>query len=328
MIARTYAQVAPELARVSGISGMRVTDARVLDRVNLAQEKLANEGDWVGTTARIRFCVQNECIALPYEFEALMHVALDRQNIPVLGKWFEFLGYGSGHQDKNATVLAAYERNESPVFSQPCGKRVRVYSFGDERVDNVRPSIRIFGTDTNDHPLRHEVSPGVFADGIDFVLNGDNVTNYADDETVIKTITQVKKPRTKFPVEVHYLDEDDVEFFGARYWHWVENPLFRIYYVPGVSAEGSTIHAIVRRRFIPVHADAPDTPMFITNLPALRKAVMSISKEDAGDILASQALLGSAVSDLKKEKSTYDRSLKPVVDPTHQVIGFRIPHVV
>jgi hypothetical protein len=330
VIPRTYNEVAAQLAKVAGHAGARVDDARVLEAVNYAQERLANAVDSVGSVARLRMCIYNSVVALPFEYEAAIYASLDREQVPVLGRQFEFLSYGPGHVDTTTDVLALVDRGEMPVTGQPCGKYLRVTSTEDERDSNGdRPVIIVHGLDTDGYPLRTVDGDGVFSNGIRLEINGDTAPFYSESTVLVQKITSIEKPSTKGAVDLTYRDPLTSDLsFGGRYWHWVTRPSYRIYYIPNVdTVDGTTLHVLARRRLIPITADTKDVPMLITNFPALRKGVQAYFAEEKADLAASEALFATAIRDLLDEKKTYDRSLKPVVETSHIVGAFAIPHV-
>lgn len=328
MISRTLGQVKPELARVAGISGMALTDSRLVDRINLAQETLITQGRWPGMLARLKFCAVGGSIVLPSGYDSIIKASIDRSAVRVESQWYEFLSYGPQQQDFLGWVDSFIDNGESPVVRQPCGKIVRVYSQGDERIEGERPSVIIRGIGEDGLPITSVVA-GETIDGVQVELRGDdNVQDWNDTAEQFWRITSVVKPRTKFPVEIYYVDALSAEYLGARYAAKDVNPSFRAYRVPSLGTAGeATVHVLARRRFVPVEDN--NDPMMITCLPALRSMMIAIQKEEAGELDASMVYQARAIEALKAESRAYFGATTVSVDFVGDSIAYgSIPHIV
>ena len=101
MIKRTFGDVKEELRRVAGQTGLVVDDDRLRIAVNLAQERLCTLGEWPYQYARIKFRQRGGVVALPTQYEAIVHSSINRQPVEVQPPWFEFLEHGPGPYQKN-----------------------------------------------------------------------------------------------------------------------------------------------------------------------------------------------------------------------------------
>lgn len=314
MIKRTWADVKTELARVAGQAGVRADGDSLRNYANLAQERLITAGEWPFCYARLKFAQYEGLIALPSEFEALIKADVDRSPVKVFDRWYEFLEYGPGQQDKQGWTASAIDRGESPVYRQPgaTAQVVRVTAAVDELVGDERRTVTILGYDGSGEWVRTEVD-GVWQDGETVELKGDQEENYADTETLFKVITQVIKPATNGAVSISYINEFEEETIAARYRHNEVNPTYRTYFLPSIATDTTAlVHALVRRRFTPVAADSD--LLLVTSLPALRLGVIGIAQQDAGKTVEAEQTFAIAAGILREEAKLYSGSPKPPLD--------------
>ena len=79
MLRRNYGSVKSALARVAGSTGMNITDARLMDYVNLGTEELMNEYDFPSVIDRLRFCL-TPCkwqFVLPSDYDRMLMCTVD-----------------------------------------------------------------------------------------------------------------------------------------------------------------------------------------------------------------------------------------------------------
>ena len=293
MTPRLFKDVKNELARVAGQTGFKADDPRLKDQVNLAQERLLQEGNWPGILERCCFCTYNGIIVLPEKYDTLVRVALDKTVRTVADNWYEFMEYGPGPQCPTGTVTTtAIDQGESPVVYQPEGKYLKVFGGG----------------------------ATVYADGLTVTLAPGSATTEAEKSaTTYKHITRVDLDSTGSQVELVYVDAAGNEFLGARYSGDTARPSLRMYKVP--AATGSqTCDALLRRRFTPVVDD--ETPLLISNLPALRNMLISLFKEETGELELAEAYLQRAVISMRAENRRYFGSEEPAMNISSSIHAF------
>lgn len=317
MIQRTLADVLPTLRRVAGQASMRADDPRLIEILNDIQERLLSEVDnAVGTLHRLKFCQYDRLVALPARYERIVKASIDRENAPVMDKWYEFMDFGPGHLDTGTQVNVLVDRGEAPVVRQSISVPavVRCYGYKDERVDGVAKKIRVMGFDENGIWVRSETD-GVWSDGIELSINGHDSENYADSTVKFSRVTQVIKPVTNGIVELYFYapDEEVPLTFAARYEYWETNPSFRLYFAANVP-EGSTaqVHVLAKVRHRPLLATTDK--LIISSLPALKKAMRAVAQEDADKISEAEANWSLAASILRKEAKAYYGSPRPAFD--------------
>lgn len=275
---RLYKDVKSQLARVAGQTGLTVGDPKLIEFVNLAQERLANRGNWPVFLKRLQVRIHDGILVMPDEFEAAQSVWRDGiGSLQLTDPWFNLSPQATipGHY----TPVTAEDRGETYAYRHPLGLKIKAYS---EDSDDI--------TITADHetvtitPGNHGSEPALTAKGYHYIKR-------------IERASGGKKP-----FEIVYENEDGEEFFGARFsGYWAHTP-FR-HYTVGSSTDDEVVEVVGRRRVIPVVDD--NSPMVITNVNALRLGLMAIAKEDAGQIDEAEANLIRATEVLKEENKSF-----------------------
>ncbi|MEN9507058.1 MAG: hypothetical protein RI958_2984 [Actinomycetota bacterium] len=285
MIKRTYGDVKDELRRVAGQTGLIVDDARIKLSVNLVQERLCTQGEWPYQYARVKFRQRGGVVALPTQYEAIVHSAVEREPIETQPPWFEFLEFGPGPYVKGEWANYGLDMGEHPTYVAPPSMGATVRLTSTDGSDSG--TVKIFGLDTNG------------------VAKSENlVLPEATTSTVWSRIVQVVKPKTVGDVVLTFVDTFGQEYVGADYRARDVNPTFRLYRFTAIADDDTKmIDAIVRRRLFDVDADTDE--LFITNLNALRLGVKAVALLDKGDIQASEMAFAAASQILRDEGTRY-----------------------
>ncbi len=325
MIQRTLGSVRPELSRTAGTTGMSVTDARFIARLNMVQEELMNEQDWPGVVDQWLFKVDQDSgmIAAPYMFDRVMQITVDDIPKIVVSPYFEFYAYGSGITDdytaygrqRRCWVDVAIPKLESPTVKPIPSSDVaagpwvlRLYCAVDENVLGVPPTINIQGLD-NDGLIIRSLSDGTAGD----YINGINVDldfsqPYVETTQEFSKITAVIKPSTNGYIKITAWN-GVTEYELSNYAFNETVCSYRHYFVGAVSNRGRSgvrdkvVLARCRRRFVPVAED--NDVLMISNLPALQCGIIAAWKRESGDYEAYQIQKATAVDLLKKEAMAY-----------------------
>jgi hypothetical protein len=289
MIHRTYGDVKEELRRVAGQTGLTVDDSRLKTAVNLAQERLCTLGEWPFQYARLKFRQRGGVIALPTQYEALVHTAIDRQPVETQPPWFEFLEFGPGPYQKNEWAQYGLDMGEHPTYVTPAGATIKVASTAGEDTGNVT----VYGFDTD----------GV-SKTITFALPS------ATSTVEWSRITRVTKPATSGDVVMTFIDRYGNETVAADYRPRDRNPSFRLYRFTDIKDDQTkVVDAIVRRRLFDIEQDSDE--LFVTNLSALRLAVKAVAFLDKGELPASEAAFQAAAQILRDEGLLYRARRNP-----------------
>lgn len=334
MIRRTYSQVKTELARVSGTSGIPVTDTRLIEQVNLVQEELISEGDWPGVVDRFFMVATNGNIILPSYLDRLMQITISGVPREIRSPWAEFVQYGPGVQSDERTrnrhwcgpdvifdVGEVPSQNQIPLSAgsacicddsedNPPGPwKLRVYASVDEHdAQGIDPYATVQGLDENGLIVRTQLS-----DGSGTWINGERITisngsSFYESVEDFSELTAFTKPDTKGYVKLTAWN-GTTEIELSNYAPDETSPSYRKYYSPWLHKmqnEGQcqrTVLARCRRRFTPVQEDTD--VLMISNLPALKAMIKAIWKRDADSFDEFAALKLTAVDLLKKEARSY-----------------------
>ena len=285
MIKRTFGDVKEELRRVAGQTGLVVDDDRLRIAVNLAQERLCTLGEWPYQYARIKFRQRGGVVALPTQYEAIVHSAINRQPVEVQPPWFEFLEHGPGPYQKNEWCNYGADLGESPVYVQPGpgGAAVTVRAT----IGSETGAVTVIGHDLNQ-----------LAQQVEYALP-DSSSGH-----LWSRITQVIKPATAGDVVLSLTDEFGTETVAGDYRARDRSPSFRLYRFTAIADDQSKmVDAIVRRRYQDIAADSDE--LFVTNLNALRLGVKAVALLDKGEIADSEAAFAAAAQILRDEASHY-----------------------
>lgn len=330
MIKRTLKEVRPELSRVAAVTGLSVTDARFITKLNLAIEELINEGDWPGVVDRYRFTAYGGMVVLPGDLDRIMHVAFDRTPVEMREEWYEFLQFGPGVQDGNTWLDVMIDRGETCLFRDipDVGYKLKVVGKSDERDDDdERPKIRILGYDEDGRWIRTPDGDGVMQDGFEMEINGDTDPKETVTAAAITGIESVQKPVTKGFVSLYAVKTGESDYHLATYGPRETTPSYRRYLIPFLPADQtSSVLARCRRRFVPIIADTD--VLMISNLPALEAMMMAIQKREADDFGGYGAHKAIARDLLTKEANAYRGvTRKPSLTFAESALIGAIPHV-
>lgn len=323
MIRARYSDFQSQLARVSGISGMSTSDARVMDYTNAAIFELMNEGDWPSLVARIQFRTTKRRIVLPSEFDRLLYCTVNNTAITMQSPWYEFIGEGPDYIDSPYGVPVASDSNSSLV-NRFVGVLDReqiftfedvpqdgttyypvVYGTVDERTpgNTARPVCIVQGYDNNSRWIRTQNAAGAWIDGMEIPINGDAAPFAVQGTTPITQVSGFIKPVTRGYVELH-ASNGISDTFLCSYAPYETTPYYRSYIIPGLN-EGTTYCVVgrCRRRYVPI-VNAADF-LLINNLPALTTMLQAIYYREAKDIANYTAYKTMAVDILRKEAKAY-----------------------
>lgn len=350
MIQRTFGQVKYELARVSGTTGMPMTDDRIRLYLNQATEELMNEGDWPGVVDRYYFKTQNHHIILPYFLDRIMGIAINDRPYSMRSPWFEFVEYGPGPQNDNNckwvdNVLDRGEVAIQAIFPNEANGPWNLFVEAEVQEGivagtSITPiTITVQGTAPNSRQVRtmHGTSYGW---GEQFELDPNPpYTTYGT--AVFTGVTGVIKPNTNGYIKLWATNGNPAsDTLLATYGPNETAPSYHAYFLPslkdcliGASAcwtccnsntESSTVQndgelrVLVRgrKRFIPILKD--DDFLIITNLPALIAMMVAVIKREHSDPQGYAAYKLNAIDIMQKEAKSYRGSIRT---PSITVMG-------
>ena len=189
-------------------------------------------------------------MALPTQYEAIVHTAINRQPVEIQPPWFEFLEYGPGPYQKNEWCQYGLDMGEHATYVAPpqYGAQARIASTSGSDTGVVT----VYGLDANK-----------VAQSVTFTLPD------ATSSVLWSRIDRVTKPETVGDLVLSFIDRNGRQYVAADYRARDKNPTFRLYRFTDLVEDASkTIDAIVRRRLFDVEQDSDE--LFVTNLSALR----------------------------------------------------------
>lgn len=254
---------------------MSVGDPGLRGLVELAQERLLMEGNWPGVLQRLGVRVHGGVLTLPDEFDGVYSVVRgDIGGMEIVDPWYTLLP--QNQVGTRYPPLSCEDRGESAVYRQPGGRKLKAYSEDGSGIT-------------------------VWADGEEVLLEPGS----RDEEPVATgkafyQIQRVEREGAGRPFELVYEDVEGKETFGGRYSGYWPAVTLRSYDVGDF--EG-VVDVVARRRVIPVTGDR--SPLVVGNLAALRLMVISLQKEETGEVDAAEANLQRAIRAMRSENARY-----------------------
>jgi hypothetical protein len=348
MIRATYADLQPQIARVAGVSGMNVSDSRVLQYTNLAIQELLDVEDWPQTVVRMRFRVSGSKINVPSEFDRILMLTINGVPKPMQSPWFEFIGYGWGWLAGSYNVPAISEittlddgllgqlegvldKEQVATFEEiPNDGTVylpTIYGSANELVNGQRPVITLQGYDNNGVWVRSNDPVQGWIDGVTVPINGDTAPFASQCSQPFSTITGILKPVTNGAVSLYCSSTTTGQqnVFLCQYAPYDTRPYYRRYCIPNLSTQGQIYcaDARLRKRFTPIVSQYDF--LIISNLPALMSMIQAINYRECGDLQNYIAYKGVAVQILKDEMKSYigKQRQKPLIS-VNEGFGVRL----
>ena len=262
-----------------------------MNMVSLAQERLLYEGNWPNILKRIQIQCHDGIIVLPDEFDSAYRVAREVEgSLKITDSWFVLAP--QNQVPGNYSTLTCEDLGETAVYRHPKGRRIKAYSEDSQDItiyaDNETVTITPGNRDTEPAPTAKA---------------------YFD-------VQRVERASSGKPFELVYVSLDDGESFGGRFSGYWESVGLRTYRVGGTTIDDEVVEVVARRRPIPITGDT--SPMVITNTMALRLALMSITKEDAGMADEAEVNLRRAIDVLDSENQRFHPHEQ---QPTITVVG-------
>lgn len=289
-------------------------DPDVLGYINRAEERLMDEGDWLGTWQVYRFCTNSSnCLTWPRPIERITLFSVNNMAMPVRNQWYEFLENGPGFITNNPTStvgsssafgfgccgsnthwcsgLGLLDRGWSCLFDdipQNTALKVKVYA---DVAEDVGAYITLRGFDENLIPIQTEVPAGS-GTWIEGEQVGINVTTpqVSTKRFYSPGPQTVIKPITKGPIRLYSYDDSvfpPVQWPLAVYEPGETMPIYRRSLVPGLkrtvnvgdtSCTLTTITALVKLRHLTLVSDLD--VLVLQSTEAIKLACQALRKED------------------------------------------------
>lgn len=269
-------------APCSKVLNLNPNDARVLDTVNRAIERLLYEGQSVGTTFRYAVCVSERCLVWPREVETILAAWICNRPVTLRGSFYEALENGPGlsSADSCGPYLTLIDRGNTVTFDwvTTSGYKLSIYSDGTESAGTVL--------------LRYYDSTGnkVYTTFSGSVIEGERLTipaagGYTDStyEVLPYGLYGVIKPVTNRTIRLYAKKISDGSLKPLAYYEPDETiPEYRHSYISELesssSCEETQVTIEAKARFIPAIND--DSILLIQHSDAIRLACQAVRKEE------------------------------------------------
>jgi hypothetical protein len=297
-----FSDVKTACAKVLNLSS---TDARVLDYVNRAQERLLYEGKWMDTYIRYAICTTENCLTWPRDIETIEHVAICDVPGIVRNGWYEFLENGPGLiNDDCGPSLTLVDRGNAITFDDvtSTGYKLEIYADGTEAAGDVL--LRYY--DLNGNKVYSGSGANTY-EGENLAIPAAGGYTLATYEVLPYGLYHVSKPVTRRHIRLYaHKISDGTRFPLAYYEPDEEVPVYRRSFITelggttGSSCESTSVTVIGKLRFIQARVDA--SVLMISHTDAIRLACQAVKKEEDN-------LLGEAEMYWLKAKQCLDRQL-------------------
>lgn len=277
-------------------------DARVVQYVNEAVERLLKKGHWWGCTAKYAFYATGGLITLPRQVASIEKVAVSNIPVPTRDFWFEWLENGWGTRDTTSGLDECLFVGRYPLFSDivPAGKKVVLIC---DVAADVGKEVLVLGYDDLGNWIR-TTQDGVMADGELIALAQ---TPGATSVSGFASVTDIQAPDDLSGQWWMYEKDtatDALRLVG-QYQYDETRPSFARYLISslGATSAATLVEALVKLEFIPVKSDSCYS--LIGNIPALKLMCMAIKAEEDKQWDTATLLEAKAIAELNAELAHY-----------------------
>lgn len=314
--------------------GLNACQPEFTNLVNDACQRLATDGKWWGSYARMKICITGGCITWPREVMTVEGFNICGWTVPIRNAWFEFQTYVRApatncRADCNLPQLL--ERGVPPVpqyRSFLTGSTIRLYP----NAADVGKRVLLQGFDVNGDKVRTvDTVSGA-------VVYGEYVTlavPFAESTTIFKEpeLTGVQKPVTSYNVVANAVDTNGVETEIAVWQPSETNPAYRRTFLTNRPRCVSSTYrcrdhgdgckprdptcldlsadVLYRVEFIPALVDSDW--LYINRIDAIEYKMRSLQQERRNEYTDAERNKKAAISSLRDELEAYSPMQNMVV---------------
>jgi hypothetical protein len=300
--------------------GMCPTDPRVTREINLAIERLMPILNPEKTIRRYQFDVVDQVITMPRQIKTVLGASTSYPSctgssscgpgctaiLSVKSVWYEMMPGGPvGWVPCATNVLmdlgTGFSTFADPSTSQPLTLRL----YADIPQVKSEGFIVVNGTDVNGNlPFTYDGTQYIPGQTIDIPIQG-ATPQYSDSPQMFTQITSISKPTTQGRLRLFGVDEAGNQFPMAVWEPDELNPDYRRYLVTWVGPSMPSILTVLAKlRY--VYQASPYADLLITNVGALRNALMAMKYEKAGAYDQAQAGWQTAKTIIETETRDFD----------------------
>lgn len=297
--------------RIDQITGSCGNTVEFLSLINSASRRGSNRGDFNNTFVPIYVCVYQGCVVWPRYVKQVRRINVCSHALPIHNSWYQFLpanqqqcGWG---QWRGPEVGFSFN-GQTSVLQDILGDGRYVRAYARNPADFGK-TVTIFGIDNDGWPLKHDDGSGNLVPGQVITL----ADPFGSTSTTVRRIDYVVKDETQDFVDVYaYNPATDLLEELAHYAPGETTPTYTRSKLgitwPTSCTPGATpnccgtkrgILAMVKLRYIPAKYDTD--LILIDNVDALKKMIMSIKAEEAGNFQQAKQWETDAIHELNRD---------------------------
>lgn len=293
------------------VAGVCANTPRFAYLVNASVRRIERRGDWAGTIAPVQVCATRGCVSFPRYVGHVRKVNLCNRELPVKNPWYQFIeqrswrcGSWQPHLSGEAVLFA---NGFAPTYSDVWGDGRLIRAYPRVRED-IGKTVRIFGVDNDNQPLRTNNNDGTWSDGIVITLTdpfGSTSTYVRRIDRVVKEVTQGQVFLFGYDVANDALEDLAIYDPGETspsYERFKLNQGFAGAPQTTCSpccATARSIIALVKLKVIEARFDTDW--VIIDNLEALKFMVQSVRAAEAGDRDLSNGYMVDAIAECNRD---------------------------
>lgn len=283
---------------IANVLNFTSTDARVVDVINRATERLLEGGRGKGTIVRYRVCANNSCITLPRQIETVEAFAVCNVPGTVRGHWWEFVQGGPGMQDDDTCFHNELIHGpEASGFDNVSGtnKKLSIYSDVDEASDGF-VILQFYNDSAQWVRTKYPAASTTYIDGERLALPAGGAYMVTTNLCMANGFVTAIKSRTRGTIRLYEHNVGTGALKPLAYWEPDEEvPRYRTVLIPGLTGlaetEGGecakqTVVIQGKARFVPVYND--NDLLQIHSREAIRLGCQAVAKEEK-DLMADAA---------------------------------------
>jgi hypothetical protein len=254
------------------------SDARVVQYVNSATERLLARGHWFGCTPRFVVSVTSQLLSLPPQFATIEKVAVSQCPVTLRNQWYEHGEWGAGivndptPTSQNTCNTQALFRGTSPLFQDITAPGFKIRAQCDV-ADDINVPVLYLGYDVNGNWVRTKTA-GIWNDGETILLSQTPGTLSVN---TWSKITDIQVPFRAGQMWTYQIDNLTNPII-SHHQFWETRPNYPRYLIPTIAGTATQVDLIGKLAFIPVVN--PTDYLLIGNLEALGLACMSVKLEE------------------------------------------------
>jgi hypothetical protein len=277
------------------------SDGTFIPRINQTLERLQNVGTYRDLTVQYSLPVEQGCIRLPADADAVLHAIVDGNPAPVRALWHDLKQIGTAGSNLSwglidsgfSPVLRLLEEAEDTFYLVPAAGSATQAPFVTED-----SSVIITGNNTIQRYSASTAAEG-WEDGDPIVFS-----------TAVTALDSIRFTDLDDSYDIR-LVAGDPETTIATVGPGSGSTRYRVFRAPNI-AEGAIVHLLCKRAFAPLLSGNDIT--YMGNINAIKHGLLGTIAEDAGDVERAQVFWGTAFQLLEQEMSSTRGAAQPRIN--------------